>query len=209
MKKTLLAALALTLASSGALANTLTYQGVTFTTTALNSNELQLTITNAPSASGDWSGINYLESFAINNVGSFTSASVTGVSVNGTPVTNPFSYDAGGLSNGSPNGCNGHGSGFACFLAGSSPLSLGNTVTFDIAFAGGTQNFSLPSLKIDFWADQSQTQSTGSLLSMSIPVSATPLPASWTMMLSILVMGLGFMVYQRAKRAKGVQIAAA
>src|SRR5437879_12605355 len=91
--KTLLAALALTFASSGAWSNSLTFQDVTFSTTDLGGGELQLTITNALNASGNWSGINYLQSFAVGNVGSFTGASLAG-----------FTYDPGGLSNGSANG---------------------------------------------------------------------------------------------------------
>jgi hypothetical protein len=175
MKKTLLAALALAFASSGAWANTLTYQGVTFTTTVLNNNELQLTITNAQSATGNWAGVNYLEAFAIGNVGSVTGATLQ------TPGLTGLAYGSGGLSNGSSTGCNGNGAGFACFTAGGAPLSLSNSMTFDIAFTG-TPNFSSPSLKIDFWTDSSQNQSTGSLLSASIPVSATPLPGALGLM---------------------------
>jgi hypothetical protein len=78
--------------------------------TDLGGGELQLTITNALNASGNWSGVNYLESFAVANVGSFTGASIT----NHTG----FTYDPGGLSNGSASGCNGNGASFACFTAG-------------------------------------------------------------------------------------------
>jgi hypothetical protein len=163
--KTLLAALAITFASSGAWANSLTFQGVSFSTTDLGGGELQLTMTNALSASGNWTGINYLESFAVGNVGSFTGASLAG-----------FTYDPGGLSNGSASGCNGNGASTACFYATASPLALSNNMVFDIQFAGGTTNFSLPTLKVDFWTDSSQSKSTGDLLSQSIPVSSTPIP---------------------------------
>jgi hypothetical protein len=194
--KTLLAALAITFASSGAWANSLTFQGVTFSTTNLGGGELQLTISNALNASGNWSGINYLESFAVGNVGSFTGASLAG-----------FTYDAGGLSNGSGNGCNGHGAGFACFTAGASPLALSNNMVLDIAFSGGATNFSLPTLKVDFWTDSSQTQSTGNLLSQSIPVSATPIPDA----LPLFATGLGLigMLGWWRKRKGAAAIAAA
>src|ERR1700746_837115 len=90
MKKRLLAALAIIFASSGAWANTLTYQGVTFTTSDQGGGVLQLTITNAPDATGNWSGVNYLEAFAIGNVGSVTGASLTTGGLTG------LAYDAGG-----------------------------------------------------------------------------------------------------------------
>lgn len=188
--KTLLAALAITFASSGAWSNSLTFQDVTFSTTDLGGGELQLTITNALNASGDWTGIKYLESFALGNVGSFTGASLAG-----------FAYDAGGLSNGSSIGCNGNGAGFACFTAGASPLALTtNPMVFDIFFTGGATNFSLPSLKVDFWTDSSQTQSTGNLLSQSIgaPVSATPLPAAFPLYAT----GLGALALLRWRRKR-------
>jgi hypothetical protein len=115
-----------------------------------------------------------LEAFAVGNVGSFTGASLAG-----------FTYDPGGLSNGSAIGCNGNGAGFACFSTGASPLALSNNMIFDIQFTGGATNFSLPSLKVDFWTNAFQTQSTGDLLSQSI--GATPLPAA----LPLYATGLG------------------
>jgi hypothetical protein len=191
--KTLLVALAITFASSGAWANSLTFQGVTFSTTDLGGGELQLTMTNALNASGNWQGIKYMESFAVGNVGSFTSASLNG-----------FAYDAGGLSNGSASGCNGHGAGFACFTAGASPLALTNDMVFDISFKGGAANFSLPTLKVDFWTDLSQGKSTGDLLSQS--VSATPLPAA----LPLYATGIGALAllrWRRKRKAAGLAAA--
>ena len=190
--KTLLAALALTFASSGVWANSLTFQDVTFSTTNPGGGELQLTIANALNASGNWSGVNYLESFAVGNVGSFTGASLTNLT--------GFTYDSGGLSNGSSIGCNGNGAGFACFTAGASPLALSNNMIFDIQFAGGVTDFSLPTLKVDFWANAFQTQSTGSLLSQSIgtPVGATPLPAA----LPLYATGIGALALLRWRRKR-------
>jgi hypothetical protein len=169
-------ALAVSLTSLGAKANTLTLQNVTFSTADLGGGQLQLTIDNALNANGNWTGINYLESFALNNIGTFATASLTG-----------FNYQSGGLSNGSATGCNGNGAGFACFLASPGPLQLSNHMVFDISFSGGTTNFDLPSLKIDFWANSFQTKSTGDLLSQSI--GQTPLPAA----LPLFATGLGAM----------------
>jgi hypothetical protein len=194
--KTLLAALAIAFSSSGAWANSLTFQGVTFSTTALGGGELQLTITNALNASGNWSGIKYLESFAVGNVGSFTGASLTG-----------FTYDPGGLSNGSANGCNGNGASFACFYATPSPLALSNNMVFDIFFTGGPTSFSLPSLKVDFWTNSSQTKSTGDLLSQSIgpSVSATPLPAALPLYATGLA-ALGLLGWRRKRKSAALSM---
>ena len=185
MKKfTLMAALAFAFASSAASANSLDFQNVTFSTTNLGGGELQLTISNALNANGDWTGIKYLQSFALNNVGSFTNANIAG-----------FTYEAGGLNNG---GCNGHGAGWACFLSTPGPLALSsNNMVFDIFFTGGTPDFSLPSLKVDFFTNLSQSNATGNLLSQSIGVSQTPLPASWTMMLIGLAAAVGVMTFRR------------
>ena len=193
MKKALLAALAITFASSGAWANSLTFQGVTFTTTAVSSDTLQLTITNALNAdpTSNWNGVKYLEAFAIGNVGSVTGATLTTAGLTG------LAYGAGGLSNGSSSGCNGSGASFVCFTGGTKPLALSNNMVFDIKFTG-TPNFSLPSLKIDFWTNSSQTQSTGSLLSQSIPVNETPLPGA----LGLMGLGLAGIAAALRKRKK-------
>ena len=82
MKKiTLSAAFALALASSGVSANTLTFQNVTFSTANLGAGELQLTISNALNANGDWTGIHYLEAFSLGIGGTWTTASLTGWTV--------------------------------------------------------------------------------------------------------------------------------
>lgn len=190
--RTLLAALAITFASSGAWANSLTYQGVTFSTTDLGSGELQLSITNALNASGDWSGIKYIESFALVNVGAVTGASVTNIG--------GFSTVPGGLNSG---GCDSHGSGQTCFSAGASPIALSNNMIIDVAFTGAT-NFSLPDLKVDFLIDPTQGKSTGSLLSQNIPVSATPVPDA----LPLFATGLGligmFVWWRKRKGAAAI-----
>ena len=65
LSRTLLAAAiaASVVAAVPASANTLTYQGVTFETLALDADTLKLTISNATNATGDWTGINYLKAF--------------------------------------------------------------------------------------------------------------------------------------------------
>ena len=155
--------------------------------------ELQLTISNALNANGDWAGIKYLESFALDIGGTWTSASLAG-----------WTFMDGGLSNGASLGCNGHGSNFACFYQTTTPFALSNNMVFDIFFAGGTADFSLPHLKVDFWILSFQCKSTGSLLSQDIPLAATPLPAA----LPLFITGLGAMgLLGWYRRRKAVQLA--
>ncbi len=216
MKKiTLIAALALAFASSGASANTLTFQGVTFSTaTTSTAGELVLTISNAltagqnPTAGSDWGGINYLESFSLGSVGTFTSASLSG-----------WSYLAGGLSNGNSGaGCDGNGANTACFYQPATPVTLTNSMVFDIFFTGGISDFSAPHLKVDFWAyDPNQAgcdisvtagnascNATGSLLSQDIPAGdtpvVTPLPAALPLFATGLV-GLGLLGWRKKRKA--------
>ena len=160
MKKMIMAAalaMGLGLGSTGASAATLTFQDVTFTTEDLGGGLLQLTITNALNASGDWTGASFLQSFALGEIGAFTSATLAG-------------WDAsdGGLNAG---GCNGAGEGFVCFDkgGGSTLTALTNNMVFDIQFnpVGGL-DFVAPHLKLAFW-DTETSGKIGSLLSQDIP----------------------------------------
>ena len=101
-------------------------------------------------------------------------------------------------------GCNGNGSNYACFYHPTTPFALTNNMVFDIFFAGGTADFSLPHLKVDFWILSFQSKSTGSLLSQDIPLAATPLPAA----LPLFITGLGAMgLLGWYRRRKAVQLA--
>jgi hypothetical protein len=189
---------------TGASANTLTFQNVTFSTANLGGGELQLTISNALNANGDWAGIHYLESFAINVGGTWTNAHLAG-----------WSTLLGGLSNGNSGaGCDGNGAG-VCFYQPSTPATLTNNMVFDIFFTGGTTDFSLPHLKVDFWANNpnqagcsialnaghTSCNSTGDLLSQDIPVSAVPLPAALPLFASGLG-ALGLLGWRRKRKAQ-------
>ena len=76
--KKALSALALGLAFvSSASANTLTYQGVTFNTWAIDADSMGLSILNAPSATGNWTGASFLKAFEVKGIGDITGASIS------------------------------------------------------------------------------------------------------------------------------------
>jgi hypothetical protein len=71
-----LAALSLVALPAVAASNSLTYQGVTFETTDLGFGTLELTMTGANAATGNWSGVTLLQAFEIKNIGTVTSANI-------------------------------------------------------------------------------------------------------------------------------------
>ena len=148
-------------------ANSLTFQNVTFEMT-LNGGNLDLHITNALNANGDWAGIDHLNAFAFNQFGTATGL---GNSDGWTPHAPPNGLNSGG--------CDGSGN-FACFNGQS--FALINNFTFEITHSGGT--FSLdspPTLKVLF-SGADVPNGHGSLLSKPIGV---PEPAS------LLLLGAG------------------
>ena len=60
-----------------AIANSLTFQNVTFQTVGLDSDTLQLSILNATNATGDWTGVDFLKAFEIKDIGNVTGANIT------------------------------------------------------------------------------------------------------------------------------------
>jgi len=172
-------------AASSAGANTLTYQGVTFETMALDADTLQLSVLNATSATGDWTGINYLKAFELKEIGNVTGATLAGWSVS---VDNGLA--AFGCTTGGTNG--------ACFTSAPA-ASLTNSMVYTIDFTGTNLNFSAPHLKVEFLTGLNDTQKTGDLLSQTIP-TAVPEPETYALMMA----GLGAMgfVARRRKQAK-------
>jgi hypothetical protein len=162
-------AAAATLAFGAASANTLTFQNVTFSTADMGSGQLELTIDNALNANGDWTGVNFLNSFEVKNVGG-TGASLAGWGVSSNELNNQ--------------GCSGGAAGGFCFTHTGGPLALSNHMVFDINFTG-TTDFTTPHLKVEFFQNANQTRATGNLLSMDIP--AVPEPETYALMLA----GLG------------------
>jgi hypothetical protein len=206
MKKILLAALALTFASTGAWA--LTADGVTYTLTetlvssTLADFTLAITGINGPSDT-EGGGRSGVQSFALNNPSNST------VSIASSTAPTGFTMQTGGLNSG---GCDGKGN-FFCFKANTFPattpaLAANSSLSFAFAVALSSGSFAgyLPDFKINWIGSQNNYDLVSKALA---PVAATPLPASWTMMLSTLVIGLGFMFSRRARRGNGALIPAA
>jgi hypothetical protein len=195
-KRTLVTAVVFLTASVSALAsNSLTFQGVTFSSYAVDSDTLSFTIENANAATDNWTGVNFLKAFSFKDIGDFTSATVTSGPSFSSVVDNGKELNA--------KGCTGGSSGGACFTF--TPLvALSSSMTWTIDFVaavGQTLDFSAPHLKVDFYKTLDQTKSTGSLLSQAIPVSAVPEPGTYALMFA----GLGVLALV-ARRRKSNQV---
>ena len=188
LKSVAVAALAIAALPAAAADNSLTWQGVTFNTTVVDSNTLQLDILNAATgATPNWSGINYIKAFEIKNIGALTSASI---------FSGPGSFGADLVHGLSANvGCTTGGGGGACFTG--APIALTDNMSWTIDFtSGGALNFALPHLKVQFLKDALQDKATGDLLSQNIP--PVPEPEAYAMMLA----GLGMLgVIARRRRS--------
>ena len=173
------------IAASPVGANTLTYQGVTFETLAVDSDTLQLSVLNATNASGDWTGINYLKSFELKDIGNVTGATLAGWSVSVDNGLAAFGCTTGGTTG-------------ACFTS-TPAATLTNHMVYTIDFTGTNLDFSAPHLKVEFLTGLNDAQKTGDLLSQTIP-AAVPEPETYALMMA----GLGAMgfVARRRKQAK-------
>jgi hypothetical protein len=201
--KTLAASLAVaaagTLALQPANANTLLFQGVTFETLALNSTDLQLSILNATSATGDWTGIGYLSAFELQGIKG--TGDVTDASVLSGPGT--FTTDVDAQLSASGIGCGGGGTPGGCFAA-TSPIALTDSMVWTLHFVDtGLLDFSAPSLKVQFLTNAGDSMKTGSLLSQTIP--AIPEPETYAMLLA----GLGLLSLVAGRRKQSLELSAA
>ena len=190
-----LAIIASAVSAAPAAANQLIFQGVTFETLAVDGDTLQLSILNATSATGDWTGIGFLKAFEIKDIPA--AGEVTGASIISGPGA--FSADvANGLAGGPNLGCTTGGTDGACFTG--TPIAWTNSMIWTIDFTGATLDFSAPHLKVQFLINADDTSNTGSLLSQTIPI---PEPGTYAMMLA----GLGLMGFV-ARRRRGRNTAA-
>jgi hypothetical protein len=179
------AALLVAAGTASATDNTsLTFQGVTFQTAAVDSDTLQLTITNALNATGDWAGIQFLKAFEIKDIGNVASASLAGWG-----VSVDHGLNASGCTSGNTMG--------ACFTS-SPAFALSNDMVFTIDFVAApntTLDFSSPHLKVEFLSSLTGRK-VGSLLSMNLPVQAVPEPETYALLLAGLG-AIGFMARRR------------
>jgi hypothetical protein len=177
--------------AASASAGTLTYQGVTFTS-SWTGNVLTLEI-DAAHPTGDWAGATTLGALQLKDVGSFDSVSLTsapGAAVNWMLWSDEL--NANGCAGGAHLGMG------ACFSG--AHVALADDMVFQFTFSGGATNFSSPHLKVNFF-DGASSAKVGSLLSMNIPAAPVPEPQSWAMLFGGLSV-IGAMARRRNRKAR-------
>lgn len=190
------AALALgLLTATSASANSLTFQGVTFNTWAVDGDTMGLSILGAlTSATGNWTNVNYLSAFEIKDIGAVTGATI----VSGPGFVTDVDQ---GLANNVTNklgdfGCTTGGTPGACFFS-TPPVALTDSMSWLIDFTGTNLSFLAPHLKVQFLTNANDTKATGDLLSRAIP---TPVPEPETFAMLLTGIGLMSFVARRRKR---------
>ena len=167
LKTMLLAGALLAVSGFAASANFYVTQGVTFTTTAVDSDTMTLRIENllsGPSGTDNWVPVQYFGAFDLRNIGDVTGGTVTYTS----------GFDSGVLGkqvSGNSVNCAGNGgTGVICFNL-DPDLAVTDDMLFTIDFTtDGTLDFSLPHLRVAFLVNAGDTSAQGDLLSKDIPV---------------------------------------
>ncbi|OON62335.1 hypothetical protein B0920_02340 [Massilia sp. KIM] len=189
MKTTLIKAAALAALACGlalpAAAGTLTYQGVTFTS-SWSGNTLTLEI-DAANRSGDWAGASTLGAIQLKDIGTFTDVSL----VSAPGGASAWTLSANELN---ANGCAGgaHVGKGACFSG--ERVALGDDMVFQFTFGGGAPMLDAPHLKVNFFGEGDRK--VGSLLSQTI--APVPEPETYAMLIG----GLGLVGFAARRRRK-------
>jgi len=175
----------LLLVGGAAAGASLTYQNVTFESLAIDQDTMAFSIVNATNATGNWSTINYLKGFEIKDIGG-----VTGVlSITPSNVT-PLDLNM------NANGCPGPaGNAGMCFLA-STPITLTDSMSWEITFTGTNLDFGSPHIKVNFYETLTQAKATGDLLSLNL-AAPVPEPETYAMLIAGLAV-MGFVARRRS-----------
>lgn len=182
------AALALTAGVAlSAQAGSLTYQGVTFTSSW--SGKLLTLEIDAAGRSGDWLDASSIGALQLKDLGSFsdvTLVSAPGGAANWTLSSNELNA----------NGCSGgaHVGTGLCFSG--DRVALADNMVFQFAFSGGAPSLDAPHVKVNFFGEGDRK--VGSLLSQTI--APVPEPQTYAMMLGGLGL-VGFMARRKRKQA--------
>lgn len=163
-----------------------TFQGVTFTP-SWSGNVLTVEI-DAADPSGDWATAAFLGALHIKSIGSWDSVTLSGPGAAGTWAIVNQELNA--------NGCVGGGGGgnqSACAFG--TNIALTDDMVFQFTFTGGTQDFTMPHIKVLMFAEGSSDK-VGSLMSLDVP--AIPEPSTYAMLLG----GLGILAVARRNAKK-------
>lgn len=163
----------------------LTFQGVTFTP-SWSGNVLTLEI-DAANPSGDWADADFIGALQIKDIGSWSSVSMTGPGAAGSWTISGEELTA--------NGCDGGMLGVQRLCASGTNIALTDDMVFTFTFTGGSQDFSMPHIKVLMFEEGSD-QKVGSLMSLDVP--AIPEPSTYAMLLG----GLGIIAVARKRAQK-------
>ena len=186
-----IAILALTAGSvASSQAGTLTYQGVTFTSTW--SGKLLTLEIDAAGRTGDWDSASTIGALQLKDLGSFSD--VTLVSAPGSATD--WTLSSNELN---ANGCGGgaHVGRSLCYSG--ERIALTDDMVFQFSFSGGAPALDAPHLKVNFFGEGERK--VGSLLSQAI--APVPEPQTYALMLGGLG-GLGVMGAMARRKRKQV-----
>lgn len=167
-------------------AGTLTFQGVTFTS-SFTDNVLTLEI-DAANRTGDWLNATTIGALQLKDIGSFSSVALTSAPMGASSwALSPNELTANGCSGGAHTGTG---------LCYSGPhIALADDMVFKFTFTGGTPMLDAPHLKVNFFGADGDKK-VGSLLSQTI--APVPEPQTYAMLFGGLAV-----VGAMARRRKG------